>query len=166
MASAKTDLPKIVGINQMNDVVAMRSLLKRARSALRRQTVELRQLRRQVGRFIIEGNNGGSYIELEHTLDDKGKPIEGMLHLEVGETCIVTVDQSISVAAFACILTQCKSVGFQKMLDDYLRTPNGTYGGIKLDIDPIVERNLKPKPKTKKKETVFVELFDEGETDY
>jgi hypothetical protein len=67
----------------------------------------------------FEGNNGGSYIKLQERR-------EGVLYLEVGETCVVTVKMEIGTPALCCILTHAKDLGFQKLLDDYMRTPNGS----------------------------------------
>lgn len=69
----------------------------------------------------VEGNKGGSYVRL----DRAGMP-EGMVRLEVGETCVRTINQDISVAALAVILTVAKDIGFQKIVDEYCRSGNGT----------------------------------------
>jgi len=74
----------------------------------------------------VEGNNGGSYIQIEET------ETEGMVRLEVGETCVVTIDREISVCALAAILTWCKDYGFEEILRDYER--DGTF--FSLDKDP------------------------------
>lgn len=67
----------------------------------------------------VQGNRGGSYIRIT--------PIaEGMVHLEVGETCVVTVQQDISVAALAAILTFASDRGFQKIVDEYLSGGGGS----------------------------------------
>lgn len=81
----------------------------------------------------VEGNNGGSYIFIEATS-------EGMVRLEVGETCIKTVDMEISVTGLACILTRCKDIGFQKMLNDYFDSPGsrGSHEDIALEHDLAV----------------------------
>ena len=62
--------------------------------------------------MLIEGNNGGSYVEITNL----GK---GMCHLEVGETCVTTMDMPMSVSALAIILTSAKDYGFQRILDEY-----------------------------------------------
>lgn len=69
---------------------------------------------------FAEGNRGGSFIELEKT------SVEGMLHLCVGETCVITVNQAVSVAGLAAILTYAKDRGFQKVVDEYLETAGGS----------------------------------------
>lgn len=81
-------------------------------------------------RFMVEGNRGGSYI----LLSTENMP-EGMVHLEVGETCIHTVDMDISVAALAIVLTVAKDTGFQKIVDEYCRLPQGV-PEIRVEHDP------------------------------
>ena len=75
----------------------------------------------------VQGNRGGSYIRLTEIR-------EGMVHIEVGETCVRTIDQEISVAALAAILTWASDQGFQSILDQYWRQPSGT-PAIHLDRD-------------------------------
>ena len=67
----------------------------------------------------VSGNRGGSFVHIE----DAGG---GMIHLAVGETCVSTVDQKISVAALAAVLTWCRDEGFQKIVDQYV----GRGGGV------------------------------------
>jgi hypothetical protein len=71
-------------------------------------------------RLNIEGNNGGSYVTITEL------KTKGMVHLEVGETCVHTVDQNISVSALAAILTWAKDEGFQKIVDSYLSRGGGS----------------------------------------
>lgn len=66
----------------------------------------------------VEGNRGGSYITLTETSI-------GMVRLEVGETCVITVNQEISVAGLAAVLTYCKDRGFQQIIDEYLARGGG-----------------------------------------
>lgn len=91
----------------------------------------------------FEGNRGGSYIRVHDAYDKKGRPIEGMMHLEVGETCVRTIDQDISVAGLAMILTAAKDHGLQATVDDYLGT-SGAMGSPVVSID----HDLPPKEKT------------------
>lgn len=78
----------------------------------------------------VEGNNGGSYVRVTEVR-------EGMVRLEVGETCVVTVDQEISVAALAAILTHARDRGFQAVLDEYCGRGGGT-PALRVDEDPAV----------------------------
>ena len=117
---------------------------------------EVRKLRKQKARlkerldiakalpdhFEAEGNNGGSFVRISHARDDKFRVIEGMVRLEVGETCIVTVQQDISVVGLAAILTRCKDIGFQKVVDEYLGT-TAAGGCPKISVD----HDLPPKRK-------------------
>ena len=59
----------------------------------------------------VEGNNGGSYVRIEEVR-------EGVVELSVGETCVTTVKQEISVVALAGILTRARDIGFRKMLQE------------------------------------------------
>lgn len=93
-------------------------------------------------RCIVEGNNGGSFIELSDARDTDYKPREGMVHLKVGETCIHTIDQDISVCALAAILTWCKDQGFQNILEKYFGYDEYGVDKFTLDEDPIVARRL------------------------
>ena len=68
----------------------------------------------------MEGSNGGSYIDISDAAE------KGVVHLEVGETCVCTVDQEIGVAALAQILTWAKDYGFQKILDEYQANGGGS----------------------------------------
>lgn len=63
-------------------------------------------------RIHAEGNSGGSYISMEDIGD-------GKVALDVGETCVQTVRQEVSVVDLAVILTWAKDYGFQKILDEY-----------------------------------------------
>ena len=76
----------------------------------------------------VEGNRGGSFV----TLIEESR--EGMVRLEVGESCVVTVQESISVAALAIILTAAKDRGLQKVVDDYLAIGGGS-PVVKIDRD-------------------------------
>lgn len=69
-------------------------------------------------RCNFEGNRGGSFVAITGTT-------EGMVLLEVGESCVNTVCQEISVAALAAILTAAKDKGFQQVVDDYLALGGG-----------------------------------------
>ncbi len=60
----------------------------------------------------VEGNNGGSYVRIERE-DNSGD-----VFLEVGESCVRTVSQKISVVALAGFVTRAKDIGFRKMLED------------------------------------------------
>lgn len=84
--------------------------------------------------FTTDGNNGGSYVTIRQT------GTEGMVQLEVGETCVVTVDQRISVAALAAILTQAKDDGFQNVVDRYLQRGGGQ-PVISVSADPATSYN-------------------------
>ena len=70
-------------------------------------------------RLNVEGNRGGSYVTLTELPD-------GMVHLQVGETCVHTVDQKISVAALAAILTWARVRGFQEICDEYFAGGGGS----------------------------------------
>lgn len=63
-------------------------------------------------RFSAEGNNGGSFV----TLDETGK--DGVVRLRVGNHCVQTVDQEISVVALAQVLTWAKDRGFRNIMKD------------------------------------------------
>jgi len=67
----------------------------------------------------IQGNRGGSYVRISVIS-------EGMVHLSVGESCVTTIDQEISVAALAAVLTQCHDEGFQAVVDRYLERGGGS----------------------------------------
>lgn len=71
-------------------------------------------------RFSAEGNNGGSFI----TLDDTGK--DGVVRLRVGNHCVITVDQEISVVALAQVLTSAKDRGFAAIMKEAV--PEWGYG--------------------------------------
>lgn len=73
----------------------------------------------------VEGNNGGSYVRIEELEAD------GMVRLEVGETCVVTIDQEISVCALAAVLTWAKDLGFEEVLREYER--GGTFFSVEKD---------------------------------
>ena len=49
-----------------------------------------------------------------------------MKAIAVGETCVHTVDQEISVVALAAILTWAKDRGFQAICDEYYESGYGT----------------------------------------
>lgn len=79
-----------------------------------------------------EGNKGGSYVRLRRS------DTEGMVHLEVGETCVHTVNQEISVVALAAILTAARNEGFQEVVNRYLGSPGGTgCPAIRVESDKI-----------------------------
>lgn len=83
--------------------------------------------------LTVEGNNGGSFV----TLDKGGMP-PGMVRLKVGETCVYTVDQEISVVALAAILTWCKDRGFQKIVDEYYAQNGGPVAdGVHVERDIV-----------------------------
>lgn len=63
-------------------------------------------------RFAGEGNNGGSFV----TIDETGR--DGVVRLRVGNHCVITIDQEISVVALAQILTGAKDIGFAKMMKE------------------------------------------------
>lgn len=48
--------------------------------------------------LLVEGNKGGSYIQIDEIQ-------EGIIRLQVGESCVHTIDTEISVVALAAILT-------------------------------------------------------------
>lgn len=70
---------------------------------------------------FIEGNKGGDYVQITET--DR----EGVVHLEVGQCCVVTIDEEVSVMTLASILTIAKDKGFEAVLreagyqESYLR---------------------------------------------
>jgi hypothetical protein len=66
----------------------------------------------------VQGNRGGSYVRVDEQRD-------GMIFLEVGETCIRTISQEISVCALAVILTAAHDEGFQNILDRYFASAEG-----------------------------------------
>ena len=75
----------------------------------------------------LEGGNGGSYVRVSPEAN-------GMLYLEVGESCVVTVKQKMSVRALAAILTHAHDIGFEKFIEDYLRKGGGQ-AAIPIDRD-------------------------------
>lgn len=85
----------------------------------------------------VDGNNGGSYV----TMRDDGR--EGFVYLEVGETCVRTVQAEISVVALAAILTWAEEYGFEKILEEYGYDKSR---GWACDDDPILWRNRNRKP--------------------
>lgn len=66
-------------------------------------------------RGAFEGNNGGSFIEIDAT--EK----EGIIRLRVGETCVMAVDQEISVVGLAAVLAWAKREGFEKIAQEWWR---------------------------------------------
>jgi hypothetical protein len=78
----------------------------------------------------VQGNNGGSYIRLTQANQD------GFCHLEVGETCVRTIDCVVSVSALAAILTLCNDTGFDPLLEQYARRGGGS-PEFKASVDPI-----------------------------
>lgn len=89
----------MITIYDMNEE-ELREVIKRERKqrlSLRKRVKELE--RAQPIYVEVEGNKGGSYVRLMKA------SAEGMVHLEVGESCVVTVQQEISVAALAIVLT-------------------------------------------------------------
>lgn len=88
--------------------------------------------------LLVEGSNGGSYVRLRQT------GTEGMVELEVGETCVVTVSQHISTAALAAILTCSKDEGFQNVVDRYL-SRGGGQPFISVDMDPASKHRRRRK---------------------
>lgn len=121
----------------------LRDLVRKLRKEKRRLKDRLDQAKRSPDWFEADGNRGGSFVRLSKVWNDDFRAAkEGMVRLEVGETCIVTVQQDISVAGLAAILTRCKDVGFQKIVDEYLATPNA--GGcprisVEHDLPPTSE---------------------------
>ena len=73
-------------------------------------------------RFSADGNNGGSFV----TLDETGR--DGVVRLRVGNHCVITVDQEISVVALAQVLTFAKDRGFKEILTEAF--PEWGYEGI------------------------------------
>lgn len=115
--------------------------VKRLRKEKRRLKERLDNARRSPDWIEIEGSRGGSFVRLQKAWDDKGRIIDGMARLEVGETCVVTVQQEISIAALAIVLTAAKDRGFQKVVDEYLATPAGSgCPAIRVEADPAAAR--------------------------
>lgn len=120
----------------------LRDLVRKLRKEKRRLKERLKKAQQSPDFFFADGNRGGSYVRLAKVYKHDFKTVkEGIVHLEVGETCVVTVDREISVVGLAAILTYAKEVGFQKMVDDYLAIGGGS---------PIisVDHDLPPKSDT------------------
>jgi hypothetical protein len=115
------------------DVEGLRAMVIKLKRKVRRQEATIKYLK-QGQEFNGESIRGGSLIRVRHALDDKFNPIPGMAHLEVGETCIYTVNQDISIQGLACLLTYCRDIGFEKVLSDYLVSP-GAMGSADSRID-------------------------------
>lgn len=65
----------------------------------------------------VEGNNGGSFI----AISEVG---EGLVHLRVGENCVMAVDTTISVVALAAILAEVRYRCFEQVLKDWADRTN------------------------------------------
>ncbi len=63
----------------------------------------------------VEGNNGGSFVALRET--DRA----GIVRLEVGETCVVTIDEEVSVVGLSAVLTIVKKIGWDKFIKDNMQ---------------------------------------------
>ena len=60
----------------------------------------------------VEGARGGSYVRLA-----PGEK-EGMCRIEVGHSCVVTVDREIPVTWLAAVLTHAKDIGWIAAMGD------------------------------------------------
>ncbi len=104
----------------------LRDLVRKLHKEKRRLKERLKQAKASPEFFEEYGNRGGSYVRLAKVYRHDFKTVkEGIVHLEVGETCVVTVDREISVAGLAAVLTYAKEIGFQKMVDDYCAIGGG-----------------------------------------
>lgn len=65
----------------------------------------------------VEGARGGSYVHLEQS------EREGYCRVEVGHSCVVTVDCELPVTWLAAILTNAKDVGFRSAMGDFGQFP-------------------------------------------
>lgn len=119
----------------------LRDEVRKLRKQKKRLKDRLDQAKRSPDWFEADGNRGGSFVRLSRVWgDDFRTAKEGMVRLEVGETCIVTVQQNVSVVGLAAVLTYCKDQGFQQLIDAYMKTPHA--GGC----PPIsIEHDLPPK---------------------
>lgn len=122
----------------------LRDLVRKLRKEKVRLKQRLKQAQQSPDWFEAEGNRGGSIVRLEKVYEKDFKTVkEGMVRLTVGETCVYTVKQEVSVAGLAVVLTYAKDQGFQKMIDAYMQTP-GALGSPEISIDhdlPPPERN-------------------------
>lgn len=118
--------------------VELYELVRKLRKDKQRLSQRLKLARSSPTWFEAQGNKGGSYVRIQQSLDRKFKPVEGMVHLTVGESCVVTVQQDISVAGLAMVLSACRDEGFQNVVDRYLNSPGGagSYEGVRVDADP------------------------------
>lgn len=119
----------------------LRDLVRKLRKEKRRLKDRLKQAKQSPDFFEADGNRGGSFVRLEKVWEKDFKTVkEGMVKLTVGETCIYTVQQEVSVAGLAAVLTYAKDQGFQKLIDAYMQTP-GAGGSPRISI----EHDLPPK---------------------
>ena len=122
----------------------LRDLVRKLRKEKLRLKERLKKAQSSPEFFEADGNRGGSFVRLEKVYEKDFKTVkEGMVRLSVGETCIRTVRQEVSVAGLAAVLTYAKDQGFQNMIDAYFQTP-GAAGSPVISIDhdlPPPERN-------------------------
>lgn len=83
--------------------------------AVRKERVVERELH-------IEGNNGGSFIDIEvvkHTSRDD------TVRLRVGHDCVMSCEVEISTFALAAVLTQVAHAGFRKTVAEHYAYQEG-----------------------------------------
>ena len=93
-------------------------------------------------RCHVEGNNGGSFVSIDET--DR----EGIIRLQVGETCVMAVDQEISVVGLAAILAWANKEGFEKIAQEYWRGAGPSIWSTTMDpvnknavrLNPMIRR--------------------------
>ncbi len=58
-------------------------------------------------RICVEGNNGGSFVEITET------DMEGVIRLRVGHDCVISIDREVSVFNLAATLDQVGRKSFE-----------------------------------------------------
>ena len=97
----------------------LRDLVRKERKKNKNLKQRVKDLLASPDWFEAEGNKGGSIVRIQRVHRKVGKTwekAEGIVHLTIGDTCLFTIDQDISVAALAAILTWTKDQGFEAIL--------------------------------------------------
>lgn len=67
--------------------------------------------------FEVQGARGGSFVRLSRTDNEE------RVHVEVGHSCVITVNQEIPVTWLAAVLTHAKYIGFSSAMGDREQFP-------------------------------------------
>lgn len=65
----------------------------------------------------VEGARGGSFVRIDKT--DR----EGIVDIEVGHSCVITVRHELPVTWLAALLTHAKDIGFENAMGDREQFP-------------------------------------------